>query len=180
MAITIKQTETPPEAYPESEEGAISAAAAPFANAAWERIESYITLRTTERDVEWIVEGPGEWHPPLAPATVDTVEVWSSADEWETATPAASPLGGYFLPATGPYRFAGTAGDDEADVPPGILEAFRRLVEYMAAKPGKPGASSESITAGSISIAHRRSESWMASALQNSGAADLLRGYRRV
>jgi hypothetical protein len=157
----------------------LSTAAAALAPAVvWERIESYVAHRWAERDVEWVVEGPGEWHPPLAPATIATVEVWSSADEWETATLAPSPLGGYRLPASGPFRFSGTVGP--AVVPATVNEAFKRLAEYMAAKPGKPGAKSESINAGSISIAHTRSESWMAGAMANSGAGDLLRPYRKV
>ena len=52
----------------------------------------------------------------------------------------------------GPYRFIGTVGN--GDVPAAVIEAFRRLAEYMAAKPGKPGATSEPITAGSISLSH--------------------------
>jgi hypothetical protein len=178
MTVTIKQTESEPEEYPDAPDGLSTAAAALNAAVVWERIESHVAHRWAERDVEWIVEGPGEWHPPLTPATISTVEVWSSADEWESVTLNPSPLGGYWLPASGPYRFTATVG--AAEVPAVANEAFRRLAEYMAAKPGKPGATSESITAGSISISHRRSESWLANALQNSGAADLLRGYRRV
>ncbi|HWM47085.1 MAG TPA: hypothetical protein VNR11_09255 [Xanthobacteraceae bacterium] len=174
MAVTIKQTESEPEEY-----NLLPAVA--LATVAWQRIEPYIAHRFSPRTVAWIVEGPGEWHPPLTPATISTVEVWSSADEWETATLAASPLGGYFLPCTGPYRFAGSVGSPHNENPPdNIVEAVKRLAAYLAAKPGKPGAMSESITAGSISISHRRSESWMASALQNSGAADLLRAFRKV
>ena len=179
MATLIKQTEAEPESYPSvSTTGWSTAAAALDQDMIWQRIESHIAHRWTSRAVTWIVEGPGEWHPPLTPATISTVEVWSSADEWETATLDASPLGGYYLPCTGPYRFTATVGS--GDVPAAVNEAFRRLAEYMAAKPGKPGASSESITAGSISLSHRRSPSWMAQALQNCGAADLLRNFRRV
>jgi hypothetical protein len=117
----------------------------------------------------------------LRPATVSTLEVWSSgANEWEAATLDASPLGGYYLPCTGPYRFTATVGSNAGDVPAAVNEAFRRLAEYMAQKPGKAGARSESIAAGSITISPSRSPSWMAQALQNSGAADLLRNYRHV
>lgn len=176
MAITIGQTEAAPESYP------TTSPAVTLNDVAWQRIESYIAHRYTSRAVIWTVEGPGEWHPPLAPASVSTVEVWSRAGEWETATLDASPLGGYHLPCTGPYRFAAAVGGGSpAPVVPAVVwEAVKRLAAYLNAKTGKPGASSESITAGSISINHRRSESWMASALQNSGAADLLRGYRNV
>lgn len=180
MATTINQDETAPASYPTvTTTGWSTAAAALDQDMIWQRIEPYIAWRWTARDVTWVVEGPGNWHPPLTPATISTVEVWSErANVWETATLDASPLGGYYLPCTGPYRFTGSVGS--GTVPAAVTEAFRRLAEYIAAKPGKPGASSESITAGSISLSHRRSESWVALAMQNSGAADLLRKYRHV
>jgi hypothetical protein len=176
MATTIKQNEAAPASYPTTSPALVNG------DVAWQRIESYIAHRYTARTVEWIVEGCGEWVAPLSPATVSAVEVWSRAGEWESVTLNPSPLGGYRLPCTGPYRFTATVGGGSpAPVVPAIVwEAVKRLDAYLAAKPGKPGATSESITAGSISISHRRSESWMASALQNSGAADLLRGYRNV
>jgi hypothetical protein len=177
-ATTIRQNESVPATYPDAPDNLSAAAAALPAAMIWQRIESYTSVRYTSRNVVWIVEGCGEWHPPLSPATVSTVEVWSGADEWETVELSSSPLGGYFLPASGPYRFTGTAGS--GDVPPAVAEAYRRLAEYIAAKPGKPGATSESISAGSITIAHRRSASWLAQAMQNSGAGDLLRSYRRA
>jgi hypothetical protein len=180
MAATIKQIEAAPEDYPATPSGLSTAAAALDAAMIWQRIEAYTARRWTERTVTWIVEGCGEWVPPLSPAVVTTVDVWSGADVWETATLTASPLGGYYLRASGPYRFTATVGDDDADVPAAVNEAFKRLAEYMAGKRGKAGASSESISAGSISLTHRRSASWMAEAMQNSGAGDLLRPYRRA
>jgi hypothetical protein len=65
-------------------------------------------------------------------------------------------------------------------VPAIVWEAVKRLAAYLSAKAGTPGARSESISAGSIDISRTRSESWMARAMANSGAADLLRNYRRV
>ena len=173
--LTIKQDEALPESYP-----TLSPA---VPDEVWQRIESYIAWRYTPRTVVWTVEGCGEWTPPLTPATITKVEVWSDgANAWEdiTATaPDASPLGGYWLAASGPYRFTATVGSD-ATVPALVAKAAQRLSTYFAAKPGTPGARSERIEAGSISIQRTRSESWMAAAIQNSGAADLLRGYRRA
>jgi hypothetical protein len=186
MAVTIKQTESLPDAYPASPESpaSLSAAAEALADVAWQRIEAYITHRWTERAVEWIVEGPGEWTPPLKPAAIAITQVWSSrANEWESVTLSASPLGGYYLSVTGPYRFGGIVGGGSPapEVPAAVLEAHRRLCEYMAARPGnKPGASSESVTAGSVAVSHSRSPSWLAKAIENSGAGDLLRNYRRA
>lgn len=183
MAVTVKQIEATTDESPDTRSVALSAAAAALDPAIiWQRLESYIAYRWTERAVEWIVEGPGEWSPPLSPATIETVEVWSrGANEWENITPDASPLGGYWLSSTGPFRFTGTVGDDDIDVPAGVLEAFRRLAEYMAADAGTAGARREETKiGGDLSISISRSESWMAAALQNSGAADLLRTFRRA
>jgi hypothetical protein len=63
-----------------------------------------------------------------------------------------------------------------------VNEAFRRLAEYVAGKPGRyAGASFESVNIGeAISESVRRDPAWMAMALQNSGAGDLLRSFRRA
>lgn len=177
MAETIRQDEGVPAEYPDAPTNLSAAAAALDPAMIWQRIEAYIAHRWTPRDVSWVVEGCGEWHPPLTPVTVATLDIWRS-EAWETVTLSPSPLGGYCLPGGGPYRISGTVGDGE--VPAAVLEAFRRLAEYMAAKPGKAGASSESISSGSISLSTRRSPDWMAQAMSNSGAGDLLRPYRRA
>jgi hypothetical protein len=177
MATTIKAVEAIPDTYPDAPDGLSTAAAALAPALIWQRIESYIAWRWTSRTVTWIADGPGEWTPPLTPATVSTVEIWAGTD-WADVTPDASPLGGYWLPGCGPYRFTGTVGS--GDVPAAVSEAYRRLAEYFAAKAGRQGATSESVAAGSINLSVRRSASWMAEAIQNSGAGDLLRPYRRA
>lgn len=177
MATTLQQTEAIAGSYPAAPSGLSTAAAALSVPMIWQRIETYIAHRWTARNVTWVVEGPGEWHAPLTPATISTVEIWTDG-AWATATLDASPLGGYVLPGCGPYRFTASVGS--GTVPAVVNEAFRRLAEYMAAKAGKAGASSESVAAGSITVSHRRSASWMAEAIANSGAADLLRPYRRA
>lgn len=177
MATTLQQTETLPAEYPDTPSGLSPAAAALDPEMIWQRIESYIAHRWTERDLVWTVEGPGDWQPPLTPATIATTEVWQG-DAWQTVTLSPSALGGYALPACGPYRFVGTVGD--GDVPAVVNEAFKRLAEYMAAKRGKPGTTSERVTTGSVTVEQSRSASWVAQAMQNSGAADLLRRYRRA
>lgn len=181
MAVTIKQTETAPDAYPAAPAG-LSAAATAILAAVWQRIEAYVAFRATVRDVSWIVEGCGEWVPPLKPATISTVEIWE-ADAWTAVTLPPSPLGGYVLPGEGPYRFTGTAGDDDAGVPADLAEAARRLSEYMAAVPDleHAGARTVSETVPDVAtLSIERSPAWMAQALINSGAADLLRQYRRA
>ncbi|MCT8989013.1 hypothetical protein NYR54_01715 [Chelativorans sp. SCAU2101] len=183
MATTIRQTESAPAAYPEAPDGLSEAAQALDPDMIWQRLESYIACRWTERAVIWVVEGCGEWHPPLAPATITKAEIWRDG-VWVEVEPALSPspYGGYVLPGDGPYRFTATVGGGSPapEVPAAAEEAFRRLAEYMAADKGTAGASSESTSVGPISISSRRSPSWIAQAMQNSGAGDLLRPYRRV
>lgn len=180
VATTVKQTEGTPAAYPDAPEGLSTAAAALDPAFIWQRLETYVAWRWSERAVEFIAEGPGQWEPPLAPVIIATAEVWRN-EAWEILTLPASPLGGYVLSGCGPYRFVGTVGDDDAEVPTAVLEAFRRLAEYMAAKPGTPGATSESVNIPDVrSYEISRAPSWMARAIQNSGAGDLLRNFRRA
>jgi hypothetical protein len=102
MAVTIKQTESTPDQYPAIPD-LTTAAQVTDVSVIWSRIEAYIAHRFSQRDVQWTVEGPGEWCPPLMPAAIETVEVWSGAGEWESVTLDPSPLGGYWLPATGRF-----------------------------------------------------------------------------
>jgi hypothetical protein len=182
MATTIKQTESEPSAYPDVDFGSPGPEFTDSEMATvWERLEAWCAHRWAERDVEWVVEGCGEWVPPLVPAEIDTVEVWSAgASEWEAVELKASPLGGYYLPASGPYRFLATVGG--GDVPPVVVEAFLRLAEYFTADHGeRPGSRSETVNlGGQLSTTFERSPQWLAMAMQNSGAADLLRPYRRA
>lgn len=177
-ATTIRQIEDTPDTYPDPPAGLSEAAAALDPALIWGRIEAYTAWRFSPRDVTWTVEGCGEWCPPLKPATIATTESWNSADAWEALDLRPSPFGGYILPGTGQYRVVGTVGTDD-EPPPLVLEAYRRLAEYLAAKPGKPGVRSESVTAGSVSLSTTRSPTATAEALQNSGAGDLLRSFRR-
>lgn len=162
MATTIKQTEADTQT-----------------DAIWSRIEAHIAHRFTSRDVEWIVEGPGEWCPPLTPATITTAEIWNGT-AWETITAPDSPLGGYWLSGEGPYRFAGTVG--AGPIPAAVQEAYDRLSAYLAGLADNvPGARAYSIEIPDVeSTSITRDATWIARALQHSGAADLLRPYRRA
>lgn len=167
MAETISQVEAVPAAYPTTGHDAL-----------WQRIEAYVAHRWTERSVVWIVEGPGHWQAPLTPVSDVTVEAWADGS-YSPATPEASPLGGLILPV-GTYRITATVGADNP-APAIVLEAFNRLRAYFEAEDfGVPGASSYSVNLGQVSESVRRSPAWMAHALQHSGAADLLRQYRRA
>ncbi|MBM3655206.1 MAG: hypothetical protein FJX06_20865 [Alphaproteobacteria bacterium] len=177
MATTLRQEEAAPPSYPAAPPGLSTEAMALDADVVWQRIESYIASRYTARNVTWTVEGCGEWLPPLTPATISTTEVWSRAGVWETAYLAASPLGGFILPATGPYRFMASVGG--GNVPAAIEEAYRRLAEYFAAVAtnASPGVRQDA-TEGIGSVTYDAGA--VAKAMERSGAGDLLRPYRRA
>lgn len=175
MAETLKQTEAAPASYPHIP-GLLDAAAL-LESTAWQRIEVYTAHRFTERSVTWIVKGPGAWVPPLTPATGLAAEVWQDG-AWKAATPAATPLGGYDLACDGPYRVTATVGD--GPVPAAVAEAVRRLAEYLASPADDPGTTRVELREGELHKSLDRAATWQARAMQYSGAADLLRPYRRA
>lgn len=175
---TYRIEEDIPATYPETPEGLLSdAAAALDTGLIWGRIEEFIAHRWTERQVIWTVRGPGEFVPDLGPAEITLSRVWSGTT-YIDASLDPSPLGGVVLTGEGPYRFTATVGG--GTVPAGVWEAFRRLAEYMAERPDRQGAGRISETIGPMSEDFDRSSKWVAQAIQLSGAADLLRSYRRV
>jgi len=77
------------------------------------------------------------------------------------------------------FRVTATVGSDD-EPPEAVLEAFRRLAEYLADEPDRSAASSYSVNmGGAIEESYNRNPAWVARALELSGAADLLRPYRR-
>lgn len=181
MAETVKEIEGIPAAWPTTPSGLSTGAAALAAGPIWARIEGFTAVRYSARTIQWIAEGPGEWVPPLDPATITTVEAWTGT-AWEAATLNPSPLGGYDLPDDGQYRFTGTLG--AGPVPETVQEAFRRLAEYLGnATTGNAPSGAVHVSlnlGGDYSRTFDRGADWLARALINSGAADLLRPYRRA
>lgn len=181
MAETLKQDEALPASYPATPSGLSPAAAAIAAGSIWARIEAYASTRWSSRAVVWTVEGPGDWEPLLTPATVSSIEEWTGTG-WQAATPDASPLGGYCLDAK-TYRITATVGG--GPVPEAVNQAFCRLAEYTSdagapgSTKGRSGASSGTLDLGDYKTSFNRAPTWLARAMINSGAADLLRPYRR-
>lgn len=175
-ATTIKQDEAIPASYPATPSGLSAAAAAILPAIIWQRIEAYTARRYAARAVTWVVEGAGDWAPPLAPATVSATEVWTG-QAWEAVTLNPSPLGGYVLPGCGPYRFTASVGGGTA--PAAVNEAYRRLAEYFASvsQLANAGVRQENVDGvGSIEY----DLAGVARAMERSGAGDLLRSYRRA
>lgn len=173
----LERDESEPASYPTAPGGLSAAAAALDPSMIWRRIEGYIAHRWTARAVTWTVEGPGCFGPNLAPATIDTVEIWENY-LWSSVTLNPSPRGGLILPGSGPYRFTCTVGG--GTVPADVNEAFRRLAEYMSQPENHPGASRVSVDIGGATVGKSRDPRWLARAMDNSGAGDLLRNYRRA
>ncbi len=177
MAVTLTQVESLPASYP-AVSGLSAKAAALDGPALWQRIEAHIGFRWTARTVVWTVEGEGEWTPPLSPATVTLAERWTGT-AWATVTLTAGPFG-VELAADGPYRITATVGGGSP--PPAVAEAFRRLAEYVAADDkDHAGLSDYSMNlGGELQESWTRNPAHLGRALINSGAADLLRPYRKV
>ena len=166
MAVTLQIEESPPESYPEIE--GLTASAAD-----WQRLETWIAYRWGVRDVNFAVEGAGEWIAPLTPFTATTTDVWQN-DQWQAVIPRNGARG-IILDTEEIYRIVGTVGSEE-DPPAAIVEALRRLAKYSASIPLQGSAAR--IKSGNLSLTMQ--PDWTARAMQYSGAADLLRPYRRL
>jgi hypothetical protein len=173
-----------PTSYPDAPAGLSEAAAALDADMIWQRIESYVAHRWTPRTATWMLVGDGNWLPNLTPVTISTFEYWDGGnDAYVSVSPRPGAFGGFLLEGRvgTEWKITGSVGGG-ATVPATVNEAFRRLAEYLADDRGDPsGASDFSMNiGGEISESHRRSAQWVARAMQLSGAADLLRPFRKV
>lgn len=180
MVQVIKQTESVP-FYPDAPSGLSCKAAELDANMIWARIEAYIAHRFSVRSVEWLVEGAAgdQLEVPLGPLVSFTAERFVHGD-WSDVELLPAPFGVY-LPSDGSFRINARIGSD--DVPPLAAEAFRRLAEYLAGgrkTVNEPGASNFGFKVDQLEWSVQRNPAWVAKAMQNSGAADLLRAYRRA
>lgn len=146
----------------------------PGSDQIWQRIESYSRTRYTDRQVVWIVEGHADtnWKPPLSPVTTLTGEHWANG-AWSAVNLDNGPIG-YVLPADGHFRITAQVGG--GDIPAAVSEAFKRLHEYSRGI----AEQFKGDTAWRSSDGSETTAFWAAKALQLSGAADLLRPYRRL
>lgn len=169
MNLTLRQIEGVPASYP-----AVEGVTGDDLAVAWQRVEHYIKLRYSAREVVWIVQGDtgSVWYPPLGPVTAIEGEIMDGAVVF-TPTPCGI---GWRLPNC-LVKLTATVGD--STVPPVVKAAVKRLAAYYAAEVSAPGgARSYSLSVGDMSESVTLSPERMAKALQESGAADLLRAYR--
>lgn len=166
--MIARQIEGAPESYP-AVEGVTGDALA----TAWQRVEHYIAHRFTPRTVTWYVLSDGcEWLPPLTPIVSLTVSA-AGEDPYE---PDAGQMGGYVLP-DGIVTVEATVG--AGPVPETVTEAVRRYAAYQTGASPLPTGITR-LESGSLSIAVRGDMVHPGQGMINSGAADLLRAYRRV
>lgn len=172
----LMESEADPASWPAAPDGLSLEAAALDSDALWTRIEGWIAFRWSGREVTWIVNGPGVWSPRLQPATITAFEVWD--DGWTPAVLSAHPLGYELDDRT--YRFTATVGTTDTP-PPAVLEAYRRLAEYLA-DTGEIGrvAISGRRKLSDVEVESTRPTTWMGRAIHYSGAADLLRPWRQA
>jgi len=176
LARTTREVEATPASYPATPD--LAGYDAARRALIWQRIDSYIAYRFSVREVVWTVEGSvdAEWVPRLGPVEITSTEVWESG-AWTDVTLPEGPYG-LCLPGDGPYRITANVGG--GDIPSGVQEAFRRLAEYSDDTEKHSGESERSFSlGGALQESYSRSPTWLARAMVNSGAADLLRPYRR-
>jgi hypothetical protein len=178
MIDLIKQFEAVPAAYPVAPAGLSTEAAALDASMIWARIEDYIAHRFTEREVVWTLIGNDgdQFNPRLTPVASSVAHIWTG-EAWEAVTLLDGPFG-LCLPSNGTYKITAQVG--AGDMPAAVSEAFRRLAEYMADDPGRVGTTSFTDKIGPLEESVNRAPTWLARAMQYSGAGDLLRPYRRT
>lgn len=166
MAETIRTIESAPTLYPDPA----------IPDWVWERIESWCNTRWTPREVVWLVQDCGDWTPPLAPATITKVESWSG--DWAEVHPDTTAFGA--IPLAGDsHRVTALVGADNP-APAAVIEAAKRLAVFAEQIAEQAGITTYSTSIGPINETWRRSQNAMAQAIQQSGAADLLRPYRKA
>lgn len=146
---------------------------------AWQRVEAWIGHRWGERSIAIVAEGPGLFESPVQPFVLGGAEEWVD-DAWSDTSLTAAPLG-YQLPP-GTFRLSGTAGTTDAP-PAAVLAAVGRLAAYLAwsEKHVADGAPMETSTRLDVLTVDKKfGANDAGKSLIRSGAADLLRPYRRL
>ncbi|RKF22722.1 hypothetical protein D6851_05865 [Altericroceibacterium spongiae] len=171
----ITQFEGTPESYP-----AIEGVTGDLLETCWTRVEHYCGQRWAPRRVVWTLRsGGGEWKPPLGPILISEAFGWKDGD-WQPVTLRRGPFG-LMLPCGNVQIEASVGSNSGASIPAAVKEAIKRLAAYLTAQSPVPaGARSYSANVGQLSEAVSIDPAAMARALQYSGAADLLRAYRKA
>jgi hypothetical protein len=150
----------------------------------WERIEAYTARRWSVRQCVWTIQGPGDWRPHLLPAENFVVSYFDDATKTWTAATAEETALGFYLPKTATYKITADVGANAGEAPAVVVQAYQRLSAYSAERyqdQAPVGSSGYTLKLGDgLDEQVTRSPNWLARAMQHSGAADLLRSYRRI
>lgn len=197
MAELMREIEGLPEHWPDIPEADLIPITDPHGSLVksdlswvWQRIEAYCRERWTPREVVWLVQGCGQWEPPLAPVRLMQVESWSG--EWLASAAKASPWGHIGLSGDA-HRITALVGENNP-VPPVVMKAAGRLANYLAQQIDGSDPDlwatkmrwivtpdvQEQVQPARTEESYERAADYIAKALQYSGAADLLRPYRRM
>ena len=156
--------------YPEPPDGLSDDAAAIEPAVIWDRLEAFCNYRWSETVMEFVVapDHPVMWTQPYLPSVVDLVN-------GEPAEP--DEFGAVRINGRSKVRATiGGAAPSET-----VLAAYRRLAEYFAVRDEMPaGAQRYAVSIGDISETISKRPDHMARAMHNSGAADLLRKFRKA
>ena len=169
MNLILSQIESQPEAYP-----AVEGVSGDALAMAWQRVEHYTKQRFASRAVVWTVQGDTSrvWYAPLGPIISIEGEIIDGGVPF-TPTPCGI---GWWLP-NGPVSLMAIVG--AGPVPAAVSTAVRRLANYYDADVPIPGGvRSYSLNVGDMSESMTVVAGRFAKAMQESGAADLLRPYR--
>ena len=151
--------------YPPAPEGVTDTVPAVI----WSIMENYVATRWSTSEAEFVVYSDGRcaWRPPFVPFSIETVD----------GEPASLNAFGEVMLEPGRHRIVCQIGGKA--VTADVEEAYRRLAAYMADPDTRKGYSRYSVNIGGD-----LSESWSrarnSSAIGNSGAAELLRKYRKA
>ena len=156
--------------YPAKPSGLSTDAEAIDAAVIWDRLEAFTNYRWSTTEIEFVVNPDHEiqWKPPYVPFGILEVN-------GEPADPDT------FGAVTLRNRSKVLVTIGGATPSPTVNKAYRRLAEYFAVRDDMPaGAQRYSVNIGDISETISKRSDHMARAMQNSGAADLLRKYKKA
>jgi hypothetical protein len=156
--------------YPAAPDDLSTDAAAIEPAVIWDRLEAFTNFRWSTTVMDFVVNPDHQvmWHPPYLPFVVDLVN-------GEPADP--DEFGAVELAGRSTVRATIGGGD----VSEAVKAAYRRLAEYFAVRDEMPaGAQRYAVSIGDISETISKRGDHMARAMQNSGAADLLKKYRKA
>jgi len=176
-----------PDSYPEVPLTALAAPDfGPPAAWVWARIEAYCSWRWTPRVARLEVYNHSGWiRMPVRPFRVTKLEICNSSGqfwEWTELDISCAPQRGWNIYAPGLNTcIRGIAGENNP-APGAVIHAAVRLHTYLAHQPESfpLWATSKSHAQGDSNDGFQRPANYIAKAMQHSGAADLLRTYRRL